>query len=128
MVASWFDPVRRPKSRTSTPDTAPPTAAAWFDHDRGEMLAGDQQAMLRAIAQLAGKWMRAAGAHPSFHPLITHSDIAGCHRTPAPTDAVQRAFLAAGCDLLDVLSLSDQGLQALHDLGFRPITQHAERQ
>jgi len=131
MVQSWFDPVRRPKSRTdtpTTPNTAPPAAAAWLDNDtRASILAGDPSAMLRAMTSLAGKWMRAAGAHPSFYPLISRSDIAGCHRNPAPTDPVQRAFLAAGCDVLDLLSLSPEGLQAIHDLGFEPIAHHAER-
>jgi len=130
MVASWFDPVRRPKSRTPfpvTPDTVP-SSATWLDDEtRADIHAGDQRALLRAIGTLAGAWMRTAGTSPDCRRLVTCSETAGCLRNPTPTTPVQRAFLAAGCDVLDLLALSPEGRQAIHDLGFEPIAHHAKR-
>jgi len=99
------------------------------DAVKAQIRAGDTQALLRAIATLASAWMNAAGVHPAAYRSVMRSEVAGCQRKSLspPPDAAQRAFLAAGCDLLDVLALSHEGGQALRDLGFEPVPDSTER-
>jgi len=94
---------------------------------------GQNQAVFLALANLAKVWMRNACVPPGIAARVTKSFLAGCvwHDIKAPEelsrpDAVQRAFLAAGCDLVETLALSPEGRQALRDLGFEPVSKDAE--
>jgi len=136
MVKDYIDPPPPPpdyfstraKKQESDTDTHNPAASWLNDETRANIQADDTQAMLRAVATLASAWIRTAGTHPACWPLVTHSEIAGClrNRAATPTDPVQRTFLAAGCDMLDLLALSPQGRQAIEQLGFKPVSQHAK--
>lgn len=75
---------------------------------------GDEAALLRGLLVLAGHWMEKGGSHMRFRDRVCMVDVAGPmprgrqQRTPE-----QRAFLAAGCDLFDLVTSSPQGRAAL---------------
>ncbi|RZS80627.1 hypothetical protein EV675_3239 [Pigmentiphaga kullae] len=77
---------------------------------------GDEAALLRGLLVLAGHWMEKGGSHMKFRDRVCMADVAGPmprgrqQRTPE-----QRAFLAAGCDLFDLVTSSPQGRAAFEN-------------
>jgi len=91
---------------------------AWIGEELvAKVRMGDTQALLWAIVTLAGAWLRGSGVHPEHYQAVSRTDIAGCkhEQHSPPPDAVQRAFWAAGCDLLDLLALSPEGQKTIQD-------------
>jgi hypothetical protein len=86
---------------------------------------GDPKALMTALLCLAGHWMEQGGM-----PRFSRSFVAMTDALPKDSDrfaqrpAEQRALLAAGCDLHDLLTHSPQGRQALEDLLAKPIAHH----
>jgi hypothetical protein len=73
------------------------------------------------LAQCARQWMRRGGSDLRWRHLIVPSEFVG-----APADAARLALLAAGCELVDLLSESAEGRKALADLGLQPLLQQVE--
>ncbi|CAJ49060.1 putative phage protein [Bordetella avium 197N] len=96
-----------------------PAAAGLGPASIAALQSGDQAAVYRVLWLLAGNWLERGGSFLKARHTISASMIAG----RAPTQA---AFLAAGCDLYDLLAQIPQGRQALHDLLAKPVTQEAK--
>jgi len=89
-----------------------------------EISGGDDAALLHGLLVLAGHWMEKGGSHMRFRDRICMADVAGpMPGARQPRSPEQRAFLAAGCDLYDLVTASAQGRQALSDLLLQPIPQ-----
>ena len=106
-------------------DTSVPT---WIGRELAARIAnGDEPALLRGLLVLAGHWMEKGGSHMKFRDRVCMADVAGPmphgrqQRTPE-----QRAFLAVGCDLLDLVRSSPQGRKALADFLAEPVPQEAK--
>lgn len=81
---------------------------------RTNLAAGDQAALLSALAGLASHWLRESGVPHSISdpPLATAAHLL--------SDPARGALLSAGLDLLNILSLSPQGREAVENFGRRP--------
>lgn len=78
------------------------------------LASGDTDALLRCLWFLARKWFSSGGSMLPARDAISMTKLV--ERSPE-----QRAFLAAGCDLYDVLISSPQGREALLNLGLQPV-------
>jgi len=103
---------------TNQPDRKP--SNGWIaDEAKERIRTGDTQVLLRAIVMQAETWTRIANVPLEHHERVRHSHVAGGMRRPMslePPNEVQRAFLAAGCDLLDLMKLSPVGRQVIEDI------------
>jgi len=112
---------------------------AWLGEElMADVKSGDHQAMLWAIGNLARALMDSAGFKPDDGRIATRRARLGhiLRRTMPQSslgeatlelpEPVRIAFLAAGCELLEILALSPGGRKALCDFGFQPIAQDAE--
>ena len=79
-----------------------------------EVAAGDQAALLQALACLAALWFELAGSRIHMRPHVGAANA-------LPGGAA--ALLAPACDLYDLLALSPQGRQALLDFRHKPVFQ-----
>lgn len=98
-----------------------PAAAGLGPASIAVLQSGDQAAVYRVLWLLAGSWLERGGSFLKARYAISASMIAGS----APTQA---AFLAAGCDLYDLLAQVPQARQALLDLSAKPVAKEAERE
>lgn len=76
---------------------------------------------MRDIANLAKAWMERCGFPLSFRHRLAALDVAVGSRESTEGE---RTLLAAACDLIDMLSATPEGRQALRDLGFDPLLQN----
>lgn len=101
--------------RTSQFSGSTSRPVAGFSPATVESLAsGDTDALLRCLWFLARKWFSSGGSMLPARDAISMTKLV--ERSPE-----QRAFLAAGCDLYDVLISSPQGREALLNLGLQPV-------
>ena len=93
-----------------------------FDADEVNpaIAAGDQAALLHALAATAAFWLHLGGCDVAHRKSLF---AVNCAVEPSPD---RRAILSAGCDLYDLLASSPQGRQALLDLRREPILQKTE--
>lgn len=82
--------------------------------------AGDNEALLRGLACLAGCWIQAAGGDVAKKSEITATNGV-VHESPA-----LGALLLAGLDLLAVIELSPQGREAIANFRSKPLLQQAK--
>jgi hypothetical protein len=80
---------------------------------------GDDAAVYRVLWLLAGSWLERGGSFLQARQAVSASKIAA-------SEPAKAAFLAAGCDLHDLLAQVPQARQALLDLGAKPVTKNAE--
>lgn len=79
------------------------------------------QPLPKALALMAGGWMRRAGWDISVRYQIQATDL-----VRNDGKSVEHALLAAACDVVDLLAQCPDGRQALRDLGLEPIFEHIE--
>jgi len=92
-----------------------------------EVASGDPAALRRALLLLAKHWMEKGEASIRARDGVSMSDVSGPTPLGSPKrTAEQRAFLAAGCDLYDLVTSSAEGRKALADLGLQPLSQQRE--
>lgn len=80
---------------------------------------GDVDALVRALARLAIGWIRFGGVpgrNIALTDVVANDPASSVQRSPE-----QRALLAAGCDLYDLLAETPQGREALLQLGAKPV-------
>lgn len=96
--------------------------------DTADKIAADEQgALMTALLCLAAHWMEQGGMPRFGRSLAAMTDALSTESNRfAPCSAEQRALLAAGCDLHDLLVHSPQGRQALEDLLAKEVSYHAE--
>ncbi len=83
---------------------------------------GDNEILLRGLLFLARHWMALGGVPFLRRDMVSLSEIVLTNPAELqPKTAEQRTFLAAGCDLYDVLTHSPQGREALLHLGLEPV-------
>lgn len=88
---------------------------------------GDQGALMTALLCLAAHWMEQGGIPRFGRSLAAMTDALPKESGRfSMRTAEQRALLAAGCDLHDLLAQSPQGRQALKDLLAKEVSYHAE--
>ena len=85
--------------------------------DLKRLESGDTETLLALLSQLARRWVEIGGAPVQAWDILSFSDVAASDlaREPQKTPE-QRAFLAAGCDLLSLLSLAPEGRKAVRHL------------
>jgi len=88
-----------------------------------KIAAGEQTALLTSLLFLAAHWMEQGGIPRFARDLAAMTDALPKGSTRS---AEQRALLAAGCDLYDLLTHAPQGRQALQDLLAQPVAHDAE--
>lgn len=81
--------------------------------------AGDEGALLQSLWFLVRAWLRAGGSCLEARPALSAS-------VSVARPAEERVFLAAGCDLYDLLMLSPQGREAVLKLGLEPLLEEPE--
>lgn len=84
--------------------------------------AGDIGTLIMSLACFARHWLKISGFPIQALNAISFSDIAANNNSnPINTTPEQRAFLAAGCDLIKLLNLTPQGRQAILHLFGQPV-------
>ncbi len=88
---------------------------------------GDADTLISGIACLAAYWMQLGGYRLADRKEVGMTRAAAGHPDDDPQSTPeQRALLAAGCDLYDMLALHPQGRQALRKLGAEPFPEDSE--
>ncbi|MEH3087694.1 MAG: hypothetical protein PGN26_14435 [Xylophilus ampelinus] len=87
------------------------------------LMDGDQVELLRLLLLLSRRWMQAAGPLLQWRQRMAMTDALASEWNSRPRTTEQRALLAAGCDLFDLVASTPQGWQALLDLGFDVVQQ-----
>lgn len=110
-------------------DRIPAGSIAGMGPDTIEALRSeDPQGLARALVFLAQTWIGIGGSHIRARHAISATAFAtggiGDRQQKTPE---QRAFLAAGCDLYDVLAASPLGHKALSDLILQPVAKDTDR-
>lgn len=90
--------------------------------DLAALAAGDQPALIAALANLASGWMLAGGSSLQARPHLSVVDAA------IVGEPAHRALRAAACDLVDLIGKTPHGRKALGDLGLEPVLQKVERE
>lgn len=96
--------------------------------DQSKLGSGDLEFLVAVLTRFAESWMEISGCPAQAWASVAHTDVAA-DRINAfnSTTPEQRAFLAAGCDLLGLLTLTPQGREAFNNLISDPLSQDAKR-
>lgn len=88
---------------------------------------GDTNTLIMILTCFAKSWVEISGySAQTWESISLTNAAASSNSTLIKTTPEQRAFLAAGCDLFALLSLTPQGREALSHLFSQPFTQQAK--
>jgi len=82
---------------------------------------GEIDRLLQMLWLLAGQWLKQGGGDLLFRNAVSSSQIAG-------SESAKAAFLAAGCDLYDLLAQVPQAREALLCLSTERISTRSKRE
>lgn len=106
-----------------------------MNHARGlspllaaRIAAGEEAALLQALLAYARSWVESAGSRLEHREAISCVHVAADLRPKysAGSTPEQRALLAAGCDLFDLLAATPQGRKAIADFLGNPVFQETK--
>lgn len=82
-----------------------------------QLESGDIETLLSHLVSFSRRWLEISGVPVQAWGGMCFSDVAASDLTREPQKTPeQRAFLAAGCDLLNLLSLTPKGREAIRHL------------
>ncbi|MFY3134238.1 hypothetical protein ACOTF1_24650 [Achromobacter ruhlandii] len=82
---------------------------------------GGTDRLFQLLWMLAGQWLERGGSDLHFRSAVSASQIAG-------SESAKAAFLAAGCDLYDLLAQVPQAREALLCLSTERISSRSKRE
>lgn len=95
--------------------------------DQAQLESGDLDFLVTVLTYFAKHWVEVSGYPAQAWFLTSFTNIAANNASATKgTTPEQRAFLAAGCDLLDLLALTPQGRKAISHFIGEPLSQEVE--